>query len=104
MANDNNSRIEKLEDKVSKLEEKLNNNIQAQCTLRADDKLALFKLITEAVEKGNKQILEKLEEHEKRIIALENQDGKKALLMIKTAFGTALTTIVAGIITHFIEW
>ncbi len=100
----NSDRIDKLEEKVSRLEEKMNDNINLQCSLRAEDKLDLRQMIADAVEKGNARILLKLEEHEKRIIALENQDGKKALLMIKTAFGTALTTIVAGIIAHIIEW
>lgn len=100
----NSDRIDKLEEKVTKLEEKMNDNINLQCSLRAEDKLDLRQMIADAVEKGNARILSKLEEHEKRIIALENQDGRKALLIIKTAFGTALTTIVAGIIAHIIEW
>ena len=46
--------------------------------------------------------MKKLEEHEHRINALENQDGKKAILILKSVGATTLGWVVLGILNHVI--
>ena len=73
------------------------------CMVQKDDKAELKDLITEAVEKGTKRLYEKLEEHEKRINDLENQDGKRAILILKSVGATTLGWVVLGLLNHIVS-
>jgi hypothetical protein len=73
------------------------------CMVQTKDKYELKELITEAVEKGNDKIMKTLKEHETRIVNLENQDGKKALLVLKSVGATTLGWVVLGILNHVLS-
>lgn len=92
-------RIERIEKDIDDLKEKAFDS----CLARKDDKAELKELISEAVEKGTKRLYEKLEEHERRINDLENQDGKKAILILKSVGATTLGWIVLGVLNHVIS-
>ena len=68
--------------------------------VQQNDKYELKELIRQAVEQGNEKIVKRLEEHEKRINELENQDGKKALLVLKSVGATTLGWIVLGVLNN----
>ena len=69
---------EKIERKIEELEKDMNRS----CLVQKDEKYELREMIISAVKEATNPIMEKLEEHEKRIVELENQDGKKALLIL----------------------
>lgn len=89
---------EKIEKEIEELKEKSYNT----CMVQQNDKYELKELIRQAVEQGNDKIMRKLEEHEHRINALENQDGKKAILILKSVGATTLGWVVLGILNHVI--
>lgn len=89
---------EKIEREIEELKEKSYNT----CMVQQNDKYELKELIRQAVEQGNDKIMRKLEEHEHRINALENQDGKKAILILKSVGATTLGWVVLGILNHII--
>ena len=86
-------RVKALEDKVSDTrEEALVSNLK------------YYKMITQAVTDGIKPIVEKIEEQEKRIVALENADAKKALEEKKDRRKFIRDVVIAGIVTVTIGW
>lgn len=86
-------RVKTLEDKMSDTREDV---------LKSESKLK--DLITEAVSKGNENIMAKLEEQDKRIIALENAEAKKALEEKKDKKKFTRDVVVAGIVSVTIGW
>lgn len=96
--NDIERRLDKIEKDIEKLE-LANSNA---CMVQMKDKYELKELIAEAVEKGNDKIMKTLKDHETRIVGLENQDGKKAILILKSVGATTLGWIVLGILNHII--
>lgn len=92
-------RIERIEEEIEKLREK---SINA-CMVQNNDKYELKELIRVAVEQGTKRLYEKLEEHDKRINALENQDGKRAILILKSVGATTLGWVVLGLLNHLVS-
>lgn len=87
---------EKIEREIEELKQANNN----ACMVQMKDRYELKELITEAVKDATNPIMKKLEEHERRIVELENQDGKKALLVLKSVGATTLGWIVLGILNH----
>lgn len=88
-----------------KIEKEIDNLKQANtnaCIVRVEDKMELKNLITEAVKEATNPIMRKIEEHERRIVELENQDGKKALLILKSVGATTLGWVVLGVLSHFL--
>ena len=75
------SEIEKLEERIEKLEEMYHS--QNEHIIK--NKYELKELISNAVSEGNKKVLDKLEEHDKRIIELENKEAKIARAAISKA-------------------
>lgn len=90
---------EKIENKIENLEKEMNRS----CLVQKDEKYELREMIIEAVKEATNPIMKKLEEHEKRIVELENQDGKKALLILKSAGMTTLGWIVLGILNNLMS-
>ena len=90
---------EKIENKIESLEKEMNRS----CLVQKDEKYELREMIIEAVKEATNPIMKKLEEHEKRIVELENQDGKKALLILKSAGMTTLGWIVLGILNNLMS-
>lgn len=90
---------EKIEEELEELKKQAFNT----CMVQKDDKFELKELITEAVSKGNEKILIKLEEHEKRIVELENQEAKRALLIIMSVGGTTLGWLVLYLLNYFMK-
>lgn len=83
-------RVKDLEDKVGKTrEEALASNLEQ------------YKMITKAVAEGNKPIMEKIDEIDKRIIVLENAEANKALEDKRQFWRTARTTVLGVVITFF---
>ena len=93
---------EKWREKIEKEIEELKKKTFDTCMVQKEDKYELKELIRQAVEQGNDKIMRKLEEHEHRINALENQDGKKAILILKSVGATTLGWVVLGILNHVI--
>lgn len=93
---------EKWKEKIEKEIEELKKKNYDACMVQQSDKYELKELIRQAVEQGNDKIMRKLEEHEHRINALENQDGKKAILILKSVGATTLGWVVLGILNHVI--
>lgn len=89
-------RIDKLEKRVEKLEEK-DHAIEID---QLKQYRSLEQLIAKAVAEGNKTIYEKLEKLETRVQKLENQDGEKAKLIMKSIGATTLGWIVLGILNN----
>lgn len=87
---------EKIENKIENLEREVNKS----CLVQKDEKYELRELIISAVKEATNPIMKKLEEHEKRIVELENQDGKKALLVLKSVGATTLGWIVLGVLNN----
>ena len=94
---------EKWKEKIEKEIEELKQKSFDTCMVQTNDKFELKELIRQAVEQGNTKIMTKLEEHEKRIIELENQDAKKALLIIKSVGGTTLGWLVLYLLNYFLK-
>lgn len=93
---------EKWKDKIEREIEELKQANNNACMVQMKDKYELKALITEAVKDATNPIMKKLEEHEKRIVELENQDGKKALLVLKSVGATTLGWVVLGVLSHFL--
>jgi hypothetical protein len=93
---------EKWREKIEKEIEEIKKKSFDTCMVQQSDKYELKELIRQAVEQGNDKIMRKLEEHEHRINALENQDGKKAILILKSVGATTLGWVVLGILNHVI--
>lgn len=93
---------EKWKEKIEREIEELKKKSFDTCMVQQNDKYELKELIRQAVEQGNDKIMKKLEEHEHRINALENQDGKKAILILKSVGATTLGWVVLGILNHVI--
>lgn len=93
---------DKWKEKIEKEIEELKKKSYDTCMVQQNDKYELKELIRQAVEQGNDKIMKKLEEHEHRINALENQDGKKAILILKSVGATTLGWVVLGILNHVI--
>lgn len=91
-------RIDKLEKRVDRLED----NLSEQDKNQLKDKYELKELITKAVEEGNEKIIKKIEQHEQRIIKLENNDGEKAKLILKSICATTLGWLVLGFLNNFL--
>ena len=90
---------EKIENKIEALEKQMTNT----CLVQKDDKYELREMIVDAVKEATNPIMKKLEEHEKRIVELENQDGKKALLILKSVGATTLGWVVLGILNNLLS-
>lgn len=90
-------RIDRLEKRVETIENKMHEQNETQLK----NNYELKDLIRNAVEEGNEKILQKLETHEQRIIKLENQDGEKAKLILKSISATTLGWVVLGILNNF---
>ena len=93
---------DKWKEKIEREIESLKQANMNACMVQTKDKYELKELITEAVEKGNDKIMKTLKEHETRIVNLENQDGKKAILILKSVGATTLGWIVLGVLNHII--
>lgn len=93
---------DKWKEKIEREIEELKKKSYDTCMVQQNDKYELKELIRQAVEQGNDKIMKKLEEHEHRINALENQDGKKAILILKSVGATTLGWVVLGILNHVI--
>lgn len=91
-------RIDRLETRVDKIEDRFHNKELSNLEKYNE----LEKLITKAVSEGNKEIYTKLENMETRIIKLENQDGEKAKLILKSVGATTLGWLVLGILNNAI--
>lgn len=91
---------DKWKEKIEKEIEELKKKSYDTCMVQQNDKYELKELIRQAVEQGNEKIVKRLEEHEKRINDLENQDGKKALLVLKSVGATTLGWIVLGVLNN----
>lgn len=91
---------EKWREKIEREIEEIKKKSYDACMVQQSDKYELKELIRQAVEQGNDKIMRKLEEHERRINELENQDGKKALLVLKSVGATTLGWIVLGVLNN----
>lgn len=65
------------------------------------DKFDLSNLIKDAVSEAVKPLIERLEEQEKRIIALENADAKKALESKNEIYKSIRSIIISVVVTFF---
>ena len=91
------NRIDKLEKRVEKLEEK-DHAIELD---QLKQYRSLEQLIAKAVAEGNKGIYEKLEKLEDRVIVLENKEAQQALAKNKEIWKTVRSVIISVIITFF---
>lgn len=91
------NRIDKLEKRVEKLEEK-DHAIQMD---QLKQYRSLEQLIAKAVAEGNKMIYEKLEKLDFRVTELENKDAKKALEKNKEIWKTVRSVIISIVVTFF---
>lgn len=91
---------DKWKEKIEKEIELLKQANSNACMVQMKDRYELKELIIEAVKDATNPIMKKLEEHERRINELENQDGKKALLVLKAVGGTTLGWIVLGVLNN----
>ena len=91
---------EKWKEKIEKEIEELKKTSNNTCMVQLKDRYELKELITEAVKEATNPIMRKLEEHEKRINELENQDAKKALLIIKSVGATTLGWFVLYLLNY----
>lgn len=91
------NRIDKLEKRVEKLEEK-DHTIELD---QLKQYRSLEQLIAKAVAEGNKTIYEKLEKLDLRVTELENKDAKKALEKNKEIWKTIRSVIISVIVTFF---
>lgn len=93
-------RIDKLENRVEKLENKSHEDDLT--SLRQYRQLE--QLIANAVKEGNKEIFSKLEDLEERVKALEDKDGEKAKLILKSISATTIGWVVLGILNNTITF
>lgn len=93
-------RFDKLEQRVSKLEDKLHESDLSQMRQYGE----LEKLIAKAVSEGNRDIAKILEEHNTRICNLEHKDGENAKLILKSIGATTLGWLVLGILNNGITF
>ena len=91
------NRIDKLEKRVEKLEEK-DHTIELD---QLKQYRSLEQLIAKAVAEGNKAIYEKLEKLDFRVTELENKDAKKALEKNKEIWKTIRSVIISIVVTFF---
>lgn len=91
-------RFDKLEQRVSKLEDKLHESDLSQMRQYGE----LEKLIAKAVSEGNRDIAKILEEHNTRICNLEHKDGENAKLILKSIGATTLGWLVLGVLNNAI--
>lgn len=89
-------RVEKIEKRVDKIEERIHTQNETQMKSAYE----LKELIRKAVDEGNEKLFDKMAEYEKRITALENQDGEKAKWILKTAAVTTIGWFAMGIINN----
>ena len=90
-------RIEKLEIRVEKLEDKQQNSELDSLKQYTQ----LEKLIAKAVSEGNKEIFDKLKELEDRVNTLENAEAHKALESKKQFIKSVTSVIISVIVTFF---
>jgi 2-keto-3-deoxy-galactonokinase len=93
-------RINNLEKRVDKIEDKQNQQEISQIT----NKFELATMITEAVAKGNEKALEMIEEQNKRITTLEQSEANKALEEKKDKRKFIRDVVVAGIVSTVLGW
>jgi hypothetical protein len=93
-------RFDKLEQRVSKLEDKLHESDLSQMRQYGE----LEKLIAKAVSEGNRDIAKVLEEHNTRICNLEHKDGENAKLILKSIGATTVGWLVLGILNNGIAF
>lgn len=93
---------DKWKEKIEKEIEELKKKSYDTCMVQQNDKYELKELIRQAVEQGNEKIVKRLEEHEKRINDLENQDGKKAIIILKSVGATTLGWVVLGLLNNLL--
>jgi hypothetical protein len=93
-------RFDRLEQRVSKLEDKLHESDLSQMRQYGE----LEKLIAKAVSEGNRDIAKVLEEHNTRICNLEHKDGENAKLILKSIGATTLGWLVLGILNNGIAF
>lgn len=91
-------RFDKLERRVSTLEDKLHESDISQIKQYGE----LEKLIAKAVSEGNRDIAKILEEHNTRICNLEHKDGENAKLILKSIGATTLGWLVLGFLNNAI--
>lgn len=60
----------------------------------------LEKLVSKAVKDGNNDVLNKIEEIEKRVVVLENKDGEKAKTILISIATTSLGWLVLGVLNN----
>lgn len=92
-------RIERIEKDIDDLKDKAFKS----CLVQKDEKYELREMIISAVKEATNPIIKKLEEHEKRINELENQDGKRAILILKSVGATTLGWVVLGLLNHIVS-
>ena len=91
------------EDRINKLEikiENLENKIHEQDMTLFRNREELKDIIREAVSEANEKLIKKIENHEQRIQKLENLDGEKAKIIIKSIGATTLGWIILGILNN----
>jgi len=91
-------RINKIEARLDEHEDKINCLEKKQMS----DRFELSNLITDAVNKGLKPLMEKQEEQGKRITILENADAQKALEKNKEVWKTIRSIILSIVVTFFV--
>ena len=82
-------RVEKLEDKQDEQTERIFKNREE-----------LKDTIVEAVREGNKGLVEKYNNHENRLQKLENLDGERAKLIIKSILATTGGWVLMGLLNN----
>lgn len=82
-------RVEKLEDKQDEQTERIFKNREE-----------LKDTIVEAVREGNKGLIEKYNNHENRLQKLENLDGERAKLIIKSILATTGGWVLMGLLNN----
>lgn len=92
-------RIEDLSVRVSCLENKIGETREE--ALKSN--LEQYKMITEAVKEGNKPIIKKIEKLEARVNDLEDKDGKRSSLILKTIMITVITTTIGWVVSGFLN-
>lgn len=88
--------LQRLDERLTKVEQQVHDREVSQMKQYNE----LEHLIANAVKEGNKEILEKIKEHDSRLQKLEQQDGEKAKAVIKAIVGTSLSWLVMGILTN----
>ena len=85
--------LQKLDERLTKVEQQVHDREVSQMKQYNE----LEHLIANAVKEGNKEILEKIKEHDSRLQKLEQQDGEKAKAVIKYCIlETRNKTVLSG--------